>query len=210
VKRERDPVRAPREAAGDLAGQIDALLPQTQCTRCGFEGCRPYAEAIARRQAPYNRCPPGGRPVLRALAGLLEPGALPPSLDPAFGMEVAPRVALVDEAACIGCAKCIEACPTDAIVGARKWMHTVLAADCSGCELCLPPCPVDCIAMVAAPALPAEPLDGAAIAARATRFRQLYESRLARLARDRARWRAALDARLEGCRPGREAGAGCE
>ena len=124
-----------------LADRIDAVLPQTQCTRCGFDGCRPYAEALARGESEINRCPPGGGHVVEALSRLLGRPALP--LDAECGSEAPARVALIDEVACIGCAKCIDACPTDAIVGARKWMHTVIAADCSGCELCLPPCPVD-------------------------------------------------------------------
>jgi len=175
--------------------RIDRELPQTQCTRCGFEGCRPYAEAVARGAAAINRCPPGGTPVIEALSGLL--GVPVTALDPACGAEAPPRVALIDEAECIGCAKCLDACPTDAIVGARKWMHTVIAADCSGCELCLPPCPVDCIALVPAPGLPAAPLDAAAISVRARHFRALSDGRQARLARDRERRRDALAARLD-------------
>jgi len=182
-----------------LADRIDAQLPQTQCTRCGFEGCRPYAEAVARGESPINRCPPGGRPVIDALSRLL--GVRPVALDPDCGAESPPRVALIDEAECIGCAKCIDACPTDAIVGARKWMHTVIAADCSGCELCLPPCPVDCIDLVPHPLLPEALLDGPAITRRAGRFRTLFEARSARLERDRERRRAALAARLDQAGP---------
>lgn len=126
--------------------EIDELLPQTQCTRCGYPRCREYAEALARGQADINQCPPGGTVTIQALARLLDVPAKP--LNPAFGREQ-PRVrALIDEARCIGCRKCIDACPVDAIVGAAKWMHTVMAATCSGCELCVPPCPVDCIALV--------------------------------------------------------------
>ena len=180
--------------AQDIAARVDAVLPQTQCTRCGFEGCRPYAEALARGETAINRCPPGGRQVIAALAGLLGVPELP--LDPGCGVEAPPRVALIDEAACIGCAKCIDACPTDAIVGARKWMHTVIAADCSGCELCLPPCPVDCIALVPAPGLPPALLDAAAMAGRARHFRALFDARRHRQARDHRRWRAALELRL--------------
>jgi electron transport complex protein RnfB len=182
--------------APDMAERIDALLPQTQCTRCGFEGCRPYADALASGEAAVNRCPPGGRAVVAALARLLAVPELP--LDPGCGEEAPPRVALIDEAACIGCAKCIDACPTDAIAGARKWMHTVIAADCSGCELCLPPCPVDCIALVPAPGLPAVLLDERQVADRAQVFRALFEARRSRQARDHQRWRAALDAQLAG------------
>jgi electron transport complex protein RnfB len=179
-----------------MAGKIDALLPQTQCRRCGFEGCRPYAEALAGGETSINRCPPGGIPVMQALAGLL--GTYPMPLDPSCGREGPPRVARIVEADCIGCAKCIDVCPTDAIAGARKWLHTVIAADCSGCELCLPACPVDCILMELAEGLPDRPLDGAGIAARAGHFRDLFERRNERLARNERRWREALAARLDG------------
>ena len=179
-----------------LAERIDALLPQTQCRRCGFDACRPYADAMAAGEAPINRCPPGGTPVLHALASLL--GATPLPLDPDCGEEAPPRVARVIEADCIGCAKCIDACPTDAIAGARKWMHAVLAADCSGCELCIPACPVDCIEMVPAPGLAGTPLDGTTLALRAGHFRRLYDRRRERLERNARRWREALAARLDG------------
>jgi electron transport complex protein RnfB len=131
-----------------LADRIDALLPQTQCTRCGYPACRPYAEAIARGEAPINRCPPGGDAGIRALAALTRRPVQP--LDPGCGSEMPPRVAFIDEDACIGCTKCIQACPTDAIVGASRLMHTVIPDRCTGCELCIPPCPVDCIAMLPA------------------------------------------------------------
>lgn len=183
-------------SSGSLADLIDAVLPQTQCTRCGFEGCRPYAESLARGESPINRCPPGGRPVIEHLSTLLAVPPLP--LDESCGVEQPPRVARVVEADCIGCAKCIDACPTDAIAGARKWMHTVIEADCSGCELCLPACPVDCIVMDPAPGLPAAPLDGTALELRARHFRRLHEGRLRRLARNEQRRREALQARLEG------------
>ncbi len=134
--------------------QIDALLPQTQCTRCGYEGCRPYAQAIADGAALINQCPPGGAATIAALARLTARPELP--LNPANGTEGPQLVAQIDEAACIGCAKCLPPCPVDAIVGAQKQMHTVLLALCTGCELCVAPCPVDCIRMVArAPAEPA-------------------------------------------------------
>lgn len=132
------------------ADDIDALLPQTQCTRCGYQGCRPYAEAIARGEAEINQCPPGGAATIAALASLLRRAPLP--LNPANGVEGPVLVALIDEAACIGCAKCLPPCPVDAIIGARKQMHTVIAALCTGCELCVAPCPVDCISMVRRPA----------------------------------------------------------
>jgi Na+-translocating ferredoxin:NAD+ oxidoreductase subunit B len=130
-----------------LAERINALLPQTQCGQCDYAGCRPYAEAIARGDADINQCPPGGDAGIRALAALL--GRAPIPLDPAPGVEKPPVVALIREAECIGCTKCIQACPVDAIVGGSKLMHTVLADLCTGCELCLPPCPVDCIDLVA-------------------------------------------------------------
>ena len=128
-----------------LEDAIDAVLPQTQCALCGYRGCRPYAEAIAAGEAPINRCPPGGDEVIAELAALLGETALP--LDTAHGQATPPVVARIDEAACIGCTLCIAACPVDAIVGARKLMHTVIAAECTGCALCLPPCPVDCIVL---------------------------------------------------------------
>jgi electron transport complex protein RnfB len=177
-----------------LVDRIDALLPQTQCRRCGFDGCRPYAEALARGESALNRCPPGGRTVISQLAALLGRPALP--LDPACGHEGPPRVALIDEEACIGCARCLDDCPTDAIVGARKRMHTVVAGDCSGCELCLPACPVDCIHMLPLPGLSALPPAASAPGARAAHYRHLYDSRRARLARVRAEWRDALRASL--------------
>jgi Na+-translocating ferredoxin:NAD+ oxidoreductase subunit B len=128
------------------ADDIDALLPQTQCTRCGYNGCKPYAEAIAAGTAEVNQCPPGGSATIRALAALLQRQPLP--LNPANGVEGPERVALIDEEICIGCAKCLPPCPVDAIVGARKQMHTVVTSLCTGCELCIAPCPVDCISMV--------------------------------------------------------------
>jgi electron transport complex protein RnfB len=126
--------------------RIDRVLPQTQCGQCGYAGCRPYAEAIARGDAPINQCPPGGAAGIAALARLLE--VEPLRLNPANGEEKPKLLALIDEATCIGCTKCIQACPVDAIVGAPKLMHTVVAELCTGCELCLPPCPVDCIALL--------------------------------------------------------------
>lgn len=179
-----------------LAGRIDALLPQTQCRRCGFEGCRPYAEALARGETALNRCPPGGRQLITRLAELLGRPQLP--LDPDCGDEAPPLVALIDEQICIGCGRCLDPCPTDAIVGARRHMHTVIAADCTGCELCLPPCPVDCIRMVPAPGLPGLPLAPDAIDRRALHFRSLFDARQARVAREQAAWRGALRASLDG------------
>src|SRR5450432_1401085 len=131
------------EAERFLVASIDALLPQTQCTRCGYEGCLPYAEAIVAGAAPINQCPPGGSATIAALALLLDRPLL--SLNPANGVERAPLVACIDETRCIGCARCLPPCPVDAIVGAAKFLHTVLADRCTGCELCIAPCPVDCI-----------------------------------------------------------------
>jgi electron transport complex protein RnfB len=134
-----------------LIERIDALLPQTQCGRCTFNGCRPYAAALAAGEAGANQCPPGGDATAFALARLL--GEPQEPVDPSFGvMPATPMVAWIHEAACIGCTKCIQACPVDAIVGASRHMHTVIAAQCTGCELCIPPCPVDCIEMRPAPA----------------------------------------------------------
>ena len=151
-----------------LAASIDALLPQTQCTKCGYEGCRPYAEALARGEAQIDRCPPGGDEGIAKLAALLGRPVI--ALNPDCGEFRAPRVALIDEALCIGCVKCIQACPVDAIVGASRLMHTVIAGWCTGCELCLPPCPVDCIALVPAAALPDPDLSRARHAFRARRL----------------------------------------
>jgi electron transport complex protein RnfB len=129
-----------------IADQIDALLPQTQCGQCSFPGCRPYAEAIAAGEADINQCPPGGEEGVQQLADLLGVEAKP--LNEENGVEKPPMVAVIDEEACIGCTKCIQVCPVDAILGAAKAMHTVIEKECTGCELCLPPCPVDCIDMV--------------------------------------------------------------
>ncbi len=125
---------------------IDALLPQTQCTRCGYHGCRPYAQAISDSAAAINQCPPGGAATIAALAHLTRHAAV--ALNPVNGVEGPPLVARIDEEACIGCAKCLPPCPVDAIIGAQKQMHTVLLGLCTGCELCIAPCPVDCITMV--------------------------------------------------------------
>jgi electron transport complex protein RnfB len=129
-----------------LIERIDACLPQTQCTQCGYPRCRAYAEALAAGSAGINQCPPGGDVTIRALSALLH--ATPQPLDPRFGSHKPRARAVIDETLCIGCRKCIDACPVDAIIGARKLMHTVIARECTGCELCLPPCPVDCIAMM--------------------------------------------------------------
>jgi electron transport complex protein RnfB len=128
-----------------LVERLDALLPQTQCGQCRYPGCRPYAEAIANGTADIDRCSPGGEATVEALATLL--GREPKPLDPTYGVPQPRRVAVVDEARCIGCALCLPACPVDAIVGAPRFMHTVIEAQCTGCELCIPPCPVDCISL---------------------------------------------------------------
>ena len=191
-------------ASTALATHIDDLLPQTQCTRCGYPGCRPYADAIAAGEADINRCPPGGESVLASLAALL--GRAAPALDASRGTPGPLRVARIDEAACIGCTLCIQACPVDAIVGAQKRLHGVLSSLCSGCELCLPPCPVDCIAME--PAGRSWALEDA----RAARAR--YEARHRRIASrcdatarsaDERKRKAAVDAALARARARRAA-----
>lgn len=156
-----------------LTDSIDALLPQTQCTQCGYEGCRPYAQALAAGEAAINRCPPGGEPVIQALAKLLGGPVL--ALDPACGAHRPFSVALIDEEHCIGCTLCIQACPVDAIIGANQLMHTVAADQCTGCERCIAPCPVDCITMV--------PAGREWTAADARRGRMDFEQRNARLQR---------------------------
>jgi electron transport complex protein RnfB len=132
-----------------LVTRIDALLPQTQCAQCGYPGCRPYAEAIAGGEADINQCPPGGDAGVQALAALL--GVEPKPLSSEHGESKPPQLAFIREEECIGCTKCILACPVDAIVGANRLMHTVVPELCTGCELCLPPCPVDCIDLIPAP-----------------------------------------------------------
>jgi electron transport complex protein RnfB len=129
-----------------LADQIEDLLPQTQCTKCGYPACRPYAEAIADGSANYNQCPPGGIEGVARLANLLGKKVIP--INPVNGVERPRRVAFIDENICIGCTLCIQACPVDAITGAAKQMHTVVADLCTGCDLCVAPCPVDCIYML--------------------------------------------------------------
>lgn len=126
-----------------LVEKIDAILPQTQCGQCGFPGCKPYAQAIAKGEAEINQCPPGGAEGVRRLAALTGQTALPLSAD--HGVEGPRTVAVIDEQWCIGCTLCIDACPTDAILGGNKRMHTVMEPHCTGCELCVPVCPVDCI-----------------------------------------------------------------
>ena len=128
-----------------LSDQINAILPQTQCGQCGYPGCRPYAEAIADGDS-INKCPPGGEDTIQALANLLD--VEPEPLDVEHGVEAEPTVAFIREDECIGCTKCIQACPVDAILGAAKLMHTVIVDECTGCDLCVEPCPVDCIDMI--------------------------------------------------------------
>jgi len=184
-------------APGALAAQIDALLPQTQCTRCGYPDCAAYAQAIASGDAEINRCPPGGAEGIARLAALLHRPAAP--LDPECGAEGPRLLAVIDPAQCIGCTLCIQACPVDAIAGVSKRMHTVIARWCTGCALCLPPCPVDCIRM--------EPLPDAALAtqtgwnawtaARSTEARQRYSRHLERHPRQLAQAAAAEQAQTE-------------
>jgi electron transport complex protein RnfB len=128
-----------------IVDEIDSLLPQTQCGQCGYPGCRPYAESIA-DGGDINKCPPGGEATIHALAELLDVEATP--LDSEHGEESPKKVAVIHEDECIGCTKCIQACPIDAILGSAKHMHTVIASECTGCDLCVEPCPVDCIDMV--------------------------------------------------------------
>jgi len=134
-----------RPRGSPLVDKINAILPQTQCGQCGYPGCRPYAEAIAQGEAQINRCPPGGEAGIAALADLLDVEPLP--LDAEHGEEKPREVAWIREEDCIGCTKCIQACPVDAILGAAKLMHTVIVEECTGCDLCVEPCPVDCIEM---------------------------------------------------------------
>jgi len=170
-----------------LAEHIDDLLPQTQCTKCGFDGCRPYAEAIAAGQAQINQCPPGGAAGIAKLAALLGRPAL--ALNSANGVEKPLTVAIIDESLCIGCTLCIQACPVDAIIGAAKLMHTVLTAQCTGCDLCVPPCPMDCIAMA--------PVDPPRVwtQADADAARKHYQARKARLARESQQQHQRLQAK---------------
>jgi Na+-translocating ferredoxin:NAD+ oxidoreductase subunit B len=179
-------------AADALAERIEALLPQTQCTRCGYGGCRPYADAIARGEAPINRCPPGGESVIAALATLLAQPARP--LDPSCGSELDPGVAWIDPEACTGCARCLPVCPVDAIIGAQRLMHSVYAAECTGCELCIASCPVDCILMQPRPAVLPAP--------RASDNRRRYHQHLARLQRrSEAQARLLAERKLAAHRP---------
>jgi len=174
------------------ADSIDALLPQTQCTRCGYTGCRPYAEAIAAGEAEINQCPPGGAATIEALARLTGRPALP--LNPANGIEKPREVAYILEEHCIGCTKCLPACPVDAILGANKRMHTVIVSECTGCELCIAPCPVDCIVMVPDTAQ-AGAARGPIDTEEAAHFRRRYEAHLARTLRRRDEQSAKIEAK---------------
>lgn len=174
------PDTAPRNTPSTAVEQtrveaINALLPQTQCTKCGYSGCRPYAEAIA-NGAAINRCPPGGPETITRLSALTGQPAQP--LDPEVGIHAPQQLAVIREEECIGCTKCIQACPVDAIIGAAKLMHTVVAADCTGCDLCVAPCPVDCIDMIAI-----SDTIGAPASAVSQRWRMRHEARQDRLAR---------------------------
>jgi electron transport complex protein RnfB len=174
-----------------LADRINDALPQTQCTRCGYPDCKAYAQAIAHENVPINQCPPGGAEGIAVLAKLTHQAALP--LNPEHGVEAPMTVAVIDEAWCIGCTLCIKACPTDAILGSNKVMHTVIEAVCTGCDLCLPVCPVDCIEMV--------PVSGDKTAwaawspELAKQARQRYEARQHRLIIEEREQAARLEAK---------------
>ncbi|MFL9907589.1 electron transport complex subunit RsxB [Paraburkholderia sp. RL17-337-BIB-A] len=174
-----------------LADRIEDLLPQTQCTKCGYPACRPYAEAVARGEANYNQCPPGGAEGIARLAALLGKPVIP--LNSANGVERPRPLAVIDEQVCIGCTLCMQACPVDAIVGAPKQMHTVIAELCTGCDLCVPPCPVDCIAL--------PPVTGEATGwdawsqSQADAARERHDRREARLTREREAAEARAAAR---------------
>jgi electron transport complex protein RnfB len=184
--------------SADLVDEIDALLPQTQCAKCGYQGCRPYAEAIARGEADIDQCPPGGAAGVAKLATLLGRAIKP--LNPAYGAEKPRAAALIDENWCIGCTLCIGACPVDAIVGAPKRMHTVLLEHCTGCELCLPPCPVDCIEMVELEELTRRGarIPDPAPEQRAAHARGRYQLHRVRLQREREEREARLAAKVVG------------
>lgn len=169
-----------------LIDRIDAVLPQTQCEQCGYHGCRPYAEAIANGEADINQCPPGGQVGIDALAALLDRATKP--LNPDNGVEKSRTLARIVEADCIGCTKCIQVCPVDAIIGAGKRMHTIIDDQCTGCELCVPACPVDCIELDPMPLAQLDP-------AHADAARRNFQQREKRLQRQREERAAQLAAR---------------
>jgi len=173
-----------------LADRIEDVLPQTQCTKCSYKGCRPYAEAIASGEANINQCPPGGAEGIRRLSSVTGRPVIP--LNPVNGLERPRAVAFIDESLCIGCTLCIQACPVDAIMGAAKQMHTIIPADCTGCDLCVPACPVDCIVMY-----PVTETTGwdAWTQAQADEARDRHDFRLARLIREREENDARLAAK---------------
>lgn len=166
-----------RESVAKVAAAIDAVLPQTQCGACDYPACRPYADAVAAQQAPINHCPPGGDRVVRLLSQLTSQPVLP-LREPARP----PMVVSIREVDCIGCTLCIQACPVDAIVGAARQMHSVIAAECNGCERCIPPCPVDCIESIVLPARSVEQTTALAV-----QWRRRFEAREVRLAAEPVR-----------------------
>jgi electron transport complex protein RnfB len=176
----KNPSSGTTPAQIELARRIDAVLPQTQCTRCGFPDCAAYAMAVATAQVPLNQCPPGGAQGIARIATITGLPSLP--LNPEHGQEGPRAVAVIDENWCIGCTLCIDACPTDAILGSNKQMHTVIEPYCTGCELCLPVCPVDCIQMEI---VTAQRTGWAAWSAeQAQTAQQRYQSRQKRLVRE--------------------------
>lgn len=174
-----------------LADRLNDLLPQTQCTKCGYPACRAYAEAMASGEAQHNQCPPGGAEGIARLASALGKTVIP--LNPVNGIERERPVAVIDERACIGCTLCIQACPVDAIVGAAKQMHTVVPELCTGCDLCVAPCPVDCIAMVSV--TPGKTGWDAWSSSAADAARERYHQRTARLIREKTENDARLAAK---------------
>jgi Na+-translocating ferredoxin:NAD+ oxidoreductase subunit B len=187
------PTPDPTHDVAALAERLDAALPQTQCTRCGYPDCRAYAQAMAQGEADINRCPPGGAEGVIRLASITGRPALP--LDPQRGVEGPRALAIIDEAWCIGCTLCIKACPVDCIVGASKLMHTVINEQCTGCELCVPVCPVDCIAMQ--PVTPGRSGWRAWSATQAGEARARYTWHQERTARDKAENNERLAAKAQ-------------